>query len=34
MRVIEAVAARLDQSVNMAGNLEVDLPTMVSHRVV
>ncbi len=27
MRVIEAVAARLDQSVKMAGNLGIDLPT-------
>jgi hypothetical protein len=27
MRVIEAVAARLDQSVKMAGNLGIDLPS-------
>ena len=27
MRVIEAVAARLDQSVRMAGNLGIELPT-------
>lgn len=27
MRVIEAVAARLDQSVRMAGNLKIELPS-------
>jgi hypothetical protein len=27
MRVIDAVAVRLDQSVKMAGNLGIDLPT-------
>jgi hypothetical protein len=27
MRVIEAVAARLDQSVRMAGNLGIELPS-------
>ena len=27
MRLIEAVAARLDQSVRMAGNLGIELPT-------
>lgn len=27
MRMLEAVAARLDQSVKMASNLEIDLPS-------